>query len=379
MFGVKEEDGDPAGSINNVDQLNEFLRRRMAKTGETAREVLKVLLADTDVQKWLAKSGLVLTLNADETEFVVYQDPQKPPPVAPPPPIPLVLNPGKPNTSTLGFGGLRVDINSHAMRVALFFHQAVVKFATTVAGKLSGGPVTAILETGFEDILNLSRKAVATQADLRVAAALPTPDVQGGPTFDPANWQTTFSEKELQVLEQLRGMTQALNNSQTALAVYSALKTQSAADQYLYEEWLTLPINLANSYFKPYVQSGIDDALSQIAPKVNIPRRALFYTLINSDARTPFAKLVALIIKQDQATRANTATTGNQFQEIQRLMQEARIAVQNSSFEVEQLVDNQEDPAERQISNYQPAQRMNTTLPPRQSALVRRSRDFAFI
>lgn len=242
------------------------------------------------------------------------------------------------------------------MRVALYFQQSIVKFAISLAGKLTNGPLDSILETGFEDIAALSRKAALNQQEqlnlLSVSGS--GGSTATGPAFQVNNWQAAFSERELQVLEQLRAMTTALGDSHAAKSVYSYLNAQQDRQLQAYQKWLLLPINLSQVYFKPFVQQGIDDALSILEQKMTAPRNALFHILINSDARAPFAELVAVRIQQHQARRVNTGSTGVQLDNLEQAKASALYRLQNCTFEVSPIGSQQEDPSERRIVNYAP-------------------------
>ena len=365
FFGVKSE--SEKQPYFDLDALNKAFREaRLQNPALKARDLLRAYLNDASMQKYLQLVGMILDLNTDETEFVLYPNPSRPSKNVPTPPAPPapVVNPQKP--AALGVGGFDIDLNSHAMRVALYFQQSIVKFAISLAGKLTNGPLDSILETGFEDIAALSRKAALNQQEQLNLLSI---SGSGGstttaPAFQVNNWQAAFSERELQVLEQLRAMTTALGDSHAAKSVYSYLNAQHDHQLQAYQKWLLLPINLSQVYFKPFVQQGIDDALSILEQKMTAPRNALFHILINSDARAPFAELVAVRIQQHQARRVNTGSTGVQLDNLNQAKASALYRLQNCTFEVSPIGSQQEDPAERRIVNYAPptALRVNKTL-----------------
>ena len=361
-FGVKEERQPPL----DLQELNNLLRQR--RSDVKPKELLAFLLAQEEIQKQLKQTGFILALNDTETEFILYPDPASQPPPAPP----VAPVTGNKNAATLGFG-FPVDLRSHAMRVALYFNQAVVKFAVTVAGQLSAGPVSSILETGFEDLVSLARKASLNQQDRE---ALTSAGLGGGgaagtlPAFQAGNWQAVFSERELQILEQLRGMTDILGDSHAALSAYNYLNGRRERNEQLYGEWMTLPMNMSQTYFKPFVQAGIDIALAKLDGQIAVPRNELFYTLINSDARAPFAQLVAAMVKKNQASKPNTGTTGLQFEEIRRLERSAELMLQKCTYKVDLLPTERESPIERGIS-FQP-------LPVVPRVSTRKAVDYAF-
>lgn len=370
FFGVKPE--SEKQPYFDLEALNKAFREaRLQNPGLKPRDVLRAYLNDASMQKYLQLVGMILDLNADETEFVLYPNPARPSKTVPSPPAPPapVVDPQK--SAALGLGGFSIDLNSHAMQVALYFQQSIVKFAISLAGKLTNGPLDTILETGFEDIAALSRKAAMNQQEqLNFLSA-----VGGGsgatatPAFQANNWQAAFSEHELQVLEQLRAMTTALGDSHAAQSVYGYLNARQSSQLQTYQNWLLLPINMSQVYFKPFVQQGIDDALSILEQKMTAPRNALFHVLINSDARAPFAEFVAVRIQRQQARRVNTASTGIQLDNLRQDEASALYRLQNCTFEVAPIGTQQEDPAERRIINYAPRTPLRTN----------KSLDYAFM
>ncbi len=344
-IGVKQD--IPEEVKQNLIQLNNALKALPPTT--KPRDFLAYLLGNPDMQKTLRRHNLILKLNDQETEFIFVSDPSK----QSTPPAPPATTVPSTTARTLGFGGFDVDLTSHSMRVALFFQQTVVKFAVAIAGKLTSGGVDTILETGFEDLIRLSGKAAMNQQEQQALSQRETPlSTAGIPAFKVENWQAAFSERELQVLEQLRAVATSLNNTQNAMEVYTYLNTQQSGNQHLYNQWMTLPINLSQIYFKPYVQAGIDEALSDLDGKINVPRHALFYTLINSDACAPFAALVAVLIKRNQSTKPNSGTTQIQFNQLDVLERRAIQQLQNCTYQISSRPGGREDPSERRITNY---------------------------
>ena len=194
-------------------------------------------------------------------------------------------------------------LSAYSLKIGLWFRNTVIDFARSLAGKLQYKSVNDVLETGFEDLHALIRQAQMDKTDL---PALRQPEVSGtsvpDTTFAPAMGQAAPS-KAMYELWSIAKMVSSFGTADDSIKFYRYLTHRTESRDAVYNRWLTLPMNLSQTYFTPVAKAGIEAAIDMIAQSFgNIPRENIFGEVLRSEARETFAELAALFIQRDRFT-----------------------------------------------------------------------------
>jgi hypothetical protein len=197
-------------------------------------------------------------------------------------------------------------LSAYSLKIGLWFRNTIIDFARTLAGKLQFKSVNDILETGFEDLHSLIRQAQMDKSDL---PALRQPETSGtsvpDTTFAPAMGQAAPS-KAMYELWSIAKMVSSFGTADDSIKFYRYLTHRSESRDAVYNRWLTLPMNLSQTYFNPVAKAGIEAAIDVIAQSfAGIPRENIFGEVLRSEARETFAELAALYIQRDRYINPN--------------------------------------------------------------------------
>lgn len=240
---------------------------------------------------------------------------------APPPAsvVPFVLPSISPTESFID----TVDLNTYGVQVWLFFQNEMIQFADLIAGHLSYKSVDQILRTGLEDVFRLAskldesnRQFISSFKDAGTPVAL-----QPGQTvrYEVAGPESIvgLSPAERASVNRLRSLTSVLQNPNLALSIYREERLRGIREQTLQMEWAALPAKMQTLYFTSDVSSAISYCLDIVHKATRLPRDTLLDTIIRSDARDPFAALVASRVKSNQVHTPNSYHTGVQYSEFE--------------------------------------------------------------
>lgn len=253
-----------------------------------------------------------------------YQSPpatQEPPVIfAPPPPSSRsFFVPGIPPTETFIS---QIDLGTYGMQTVLFYQQEIIQFADLIAGHLDYSTIDPVLKTGFEDLIRLSNKLeqsnqqfISTFKD----TGTPAPTQPGQTvtyTFANEGQLVDLTPAERESARRLKGLTLALNNPNQALSMYREERLREGRERSIQLEWESLLVKLQTLYFASNISAAINYCLDIVAKETRgLERSSLLDTIIRSDARDPFAALVAAYVKNNRVRTPNSYHTGIQYRE----------------------------------------------------------------
>lgn len=255
---------------------------------------------------------------------ITPKKPAEPPPVIfapepPPNPRPFYV-PSIPATQSFVS---QVDLDTFGMQTALFYQQEIIQFADAIAGHLDYTTPTPVLQSGFEDLIRLANKLEQSNQQFIASfrdTGTPAPSQPGQTvTYTIANGGAglvELSPSERQAAERLRALTQELQNPNQALSLYREERLREGRERNIQLEWAALPVKLQTMYFTSNVSAAINYCLNIVAKNTRgLPRERLLDIIIRSDAREPFAQLVASYIRRNRGGTPNSYHTGIQYKE----------------------------------------------------------------
>ena len=245
-------------------------------------------------------------------------EPQTTPPVIFAPPLPPSTTPVYVPTIAATESFLeKIELGTFGMQVVLFFQQEIIQFADLIAGNLDYATPDAILKSGFEDVIRLANKLEQSNQQFVASfkdAGTPASTGQAVNYTISGESLVALSPADRQAAERLRALTKELQNPNQALSIYREERLREGRERNIQLEWYSLPVKLQTLYFASNVSAAINFCLDVVAKNTRgLNRDTLLDTIIRSDARDPFAALVANYVRKNRVHTPNSYHTGIQY------------------------------------------------------------------